>query len=170
MSRRAQVFVPGGPSRRRLRIAGQAVALGSALFVASAFGPQSAAPEDPPEPDRRPELQETLDTLVVSPPSAFEAFVQAAPAPPPPPAYPARPARAERTLARIRACESGGNYRARSASGRYRGAYQMDRYTFASVGGSGDPAVASPAEQDHRAWLLLKQRGRSPWPVCGRVI
>jgi len=72
------------------------------------------------------------------------------------------------TLARIRACESGGNYRAVSSSGRYRGAYQFDRGTWASVGGSGDPAAASPAEQDYRALLLLRQRGTRPWPVCGR--
>jgi len=72
------------------------------------------------------------------------------------------------TLARIRACESGGNYRAVSSSGRYRGAYQFDRGTWASIGGSGDPAAASPAEQDYRALLLLRQRGTRPWPVCGR--
>jgi hypothetical protein len=72
------------------------------------------------------------------------------------------------TLARIRRCESGGNYGAVSASGRYRGAYQFDRRTWAGVGGSGDPAAASAAEQDHRALLLLRQRGTRPWPVCGR--
>lgn len=72
------------------------------------------------------------------------------------------------TLARIRACESGGNYRAVSSSGRYRGAYQFDRSTWASVGGSGDPAAAAPAEQDYRALVLLRQRGTRPWPVCGR--
>jgi Transglycosylase-like domain len=71
-------------------------------------------------------------------------------------------------LARIRACESGSNYQARSASGRYRGAYQFDRATFASVGGSGDPAAASPAEQDHRARLLLAKRGGQAWPVCAK--
>lgn len=72
------------------------------------------------------------------------------------------------TLARIRRCESGGRYGAVSSSGRYRGAYQFDRATWASVGGSGDPAAASPAEQDYRALMLLRQRGTRPWPVCGR--
>lgn len=72
------------------------------------------------------------------------------------------------TLARIRRCESGGNYSARSSSGRYRGAYQFDRATWAGVGGSGDPAAATAAEQDYRALLLLRQRGTRPWPVCGR--
>ncbi|HTO01743.1 MAG TPA: transglycosylase family protein, partial [Microthrixaceae bacterium] len=72
------------------------------------------------------------------------------------------------TLARIRRCESGGNYSIVSSSGRYRGAYQFDYRTWAGVGGSGDPAAASPAEQDYRALLLLRQRGTRPWPVCGR--
>ncbi|MCB1256013.1 MAG: transglycosylase family protein [Microthrixaceae bacterium] len=72
------------------------------------------------------------------------------------------------TLARIRRCESRGNYQIVSSSGRYRGAYQFDYRTWAGVGGSGDPAAASPAEQDYRALLLLRQRGTRPWPICGR--
>lgn len=72
------------------------------------------------------------------------------------------------TLARIRRCESRGNYSVVSASGRFRGAYQFDVTTWRGVGGSGDPAAASPAEQDYRALLLLRMRGTRPWPVCGR--
>ncbi len=71
-------------------------------------------------------------------------------------------------LSRIRACESGGNYGAVSGSGKYRGAYQFDYRTWASVGGSGDPAAASAAEQDARAAALMAQRGGNPWPVCSR--
>ena len=70
-------------------------------------------------------------------------------------------------LASIRACESGGNYGAVSSSGKYRGAYQFDQQTWESVGGSGDPAAASPAEQDQRAAALQQSRGNSPWPSCG---
>lgn len=70
----------------------------------------------------------------------------------------------------LRNCESGGNYRAVSPSGLYRGAYQFDLSTWASVGGSGDPINASPAEQDHRAQVLWSQRGSAPWPVCGRYL
>lgn len=69
-------------------------------------------------------------------------------------------------LARIAQCESGGNPSA--VSGPYRGLYQFDRQTWASVGGTGDPAAASPAEQTRRAQMLLAQRGTSAWPVCGR--
>ena len=71
-------------------------------------------------------------------------------------------------LAAIRQCESSGDYSAVSPSGTYRGAYQFDQQTWESVGGSGDPAAASPAEQDHRAQLLYAQRGAQPWPVCGQ--
>lgn len=67
----------------------------------------------------------------------------------------------------IKACESGGDYGAVSSSGKYRGAYQFDQQTWESVGGSGDPAAASPAEQDQRAATLQQQRGSSPWPSCG---
>ena len=70
-------------------------------------------------------------------------------------------------LASIRACESSGNYGAVSANGRYRGAYQFDQRTWQSGGGAGDPAAASPAEQDSRAARLQSQRGSNPWPNCG---
>ena len=71
-------------------------------------------------------------------------------------------------LAAIRACESGGDYSAVSSSGTYRGAYQFDQATWEAMGGSGDPAAASPAEQDMRAQMLYDQAGPSPWPVCGQ--
>lgn len=69
-------------------------------------------------------------------------------------------------LASIRACESGGNYATNTGNGYY-GAYQFDQQTWNSVGGSGNPANASPAEQDARANALIAQRGTSPWPNCG---
>jgi hypothetical protein len=71
------------------------------------------------------------------------------------------------TLEAIAACESGGDPTAVSADGTYHGLYQFDYGTWASVGGSGDPAVASPAEQTYRAALLYSQSGSSPWPICG---
>ena len=71
------------------------------------------------------------------------------------------------TLDAIGACESGGDPAAVSADGTYRGKYQFDYGTWASVGGSGDPAAAPESEQDYRAALLYSQSGTSPWPVCG---
>ncbi len=70
-------------------------------------------------------------------------------------------------LEQIAQCESGGNPRAISSDGTYRGKYQFDRQTWQSMGGSGDPARASEAEQDRRALALYRERGVSPWPACG---
>ena len=42
--------------------------------------------------------------------------------------------------------------------------------TWGTVGGEGNPADAHPAEQDARARLLFAQRGRQPWPICGRYL
>jgi hypothetical protein len=69
-------------------------------------------------------------------------------------------------LRKIAKCESGGNPRALSPSGRYRGKYQFDLATWRSIGGKGDPAKASEAEQDKRALKLYRKRGTAPWPNC----
>lgn len=71
-------------------------------------------------------------------------------------------------LAQVRKCESHGNYSIVSSTGRYRGAYQFSVQTWQGVGGSGDPAAASPAEQDMRALKLLRLQGKRAWPVCSR--
>ena len=71
-------------------------------------------------------------------------------------------------LAQVRRCESHGNYSIVSSTGRYRGAYQFSVQTWQGVGGTGDPAAASPAEQDMRALKLLRLQGKRAWPVCSR--
>lgn len=71
------------------------------------------------------------------------------------------------TLAAIRSCESGGHYSTDTGNGFY-GAYQFTLSTWRSVGGTGNPAAASRAEQDARAAQLYAQQGSAPWPVCGR--
>lgn len=71
-------------------------------------------------------------------------------------------------LAAIAQCESGGDPGAVSANGSYRGLFQFDYGTWASVGGSGDPAAASSEEQYRRAAMLYARSGAAPWPVCGR--
>ena len=71
-------------------------------------------------------------------------------------------------LAAIAQCESGGDPRAISAGGTYRGKYQFSFATWASVGGRGDPAAASETEQDRRAAILYRTGGPGHWPVCGR--
>jgi hypothetical protein len=72
------------------------------------------------------------------------------------------------TWAQLRSCESSGNYTAVAANGHY-GAYQFDIATWHSVGGTGDPSAASPAEQDYRALYLYRMRGWQPWQ-CARML
>ena len=71
------------------------------------------------------------------------------------------------TLQAIAQCESGGNPSTNTGNGFY-GKYQFTQSTWNSVGGSGNPAAASEAEQDRRAAMLYAREGASPWPVCGR--
>lgn len=76
--------------------------------------------------------------------------------------------RLPRVLREIAQCESGGNPRAVSPSGLYRGKFQFSRATWKGVGGRGsDPAKASEAHQDRMALRLYRQQGVSPWPSCG---
>jgi len=70
-------------------------------------------------------------------------------------------------LEAIAACESGGNPSTDTGNGFY-GKYQFTQQTWESVGGTGNPAAASEAEQDRRAAALYAQQGASPWPVCGQ--
>ncbi len=71
-------------------------------------------------------------------------------------------------LQKIAACESGGDPRAIGGGGLYRGKYQFHTGTWQSVGGEGDPAQASEAEQDKRAAILLARSGPGQWPVCSQ--
>lgn len=77
--------------------------------------------------------------------------------------------------AALRRCESGGNYRAVSANGSYRGAYQFSRSTWSSVASRSlphlvgvDPAAAAPGDQDAMAMALYRSSGSRPWPHCGK--
>jgi peptidoglycan hydrolase-like protein with peptidoglycan-binding domain len=70
-------------------------------------------------------------------------------------------------LRRIAECESGGNPRAISPGGTYRGKYQFSRSTWHNLGGAGDPADAPEWLQDKLALKLYRQSGTAPWPNCG---
>ncbi|MGD9572833.1 MAG: transglycosylase family protein [Thermoleophilia bacterium] len=91
----------------------------------------------------------------------------AAPATPSAPSGGGIPSDVAAHLARIAQCESGGNPRAVSSTGMYRGKYQFARSTWEGLGGVGDPAAAPEAEQDRLAAKLYAQSGPAPWPVCG---
>ena len=70
-------------------------------------------------------------------------------------------------LTRIAMCESGGNPHAISPGGMYRGLFQFSMATWAAIGGTGDPAQASVAEQYRLAAILYERSGSGQWPVCG---
>lgn len=72
-------------------------------------------------------------------------------------------------LAKLRACESGGNY-ANKKNPMYRGAYQYSYSTWANYGGYYDPADAPAAVQDEAARKTYLRRGWQPWPHCGSTL
>jgi hypothetical protein len=71
--------------------------------------------------------------------------------------------------AALRMCESSNRTNAVSRTGKYRGLYQFDLPTWKSVGGVGDPAQATRAEQHRRASILHSERGWQPWFTCGKI-
>ncbi|WP_250285307.1 MULTISPECIES: transglycosylase family protein [unclassified Frankia] len=68
-------------------------------------------------------------------------------------------------FAKLRQCESGGNYLINTGNGYY-GAYQFDAQTWHALGYSGLPSGAPPTLQDEAAYKLYNARGWSPWPSC----
>ena len=66
----------------------------------------------------------------------------------------------------IAECESGGDPRAVSPDGQYRGKYQFSQGTWEGLGGTGDPAEAPEWKQDRLALKLYRRSGNAPWPNC----
>jgi len=107
--------------------------------------------------------------VVLTPPF----IAQAAPAPAAAPAPPRPDDRVSRNgprgavaddgvWARLRACESPTN-----SGTLYRGYYQFSASSWASTGGTGDPAAASLEEQTARAqYLAAHSDPYHQWPVC----
>jgi hypothetical protein len=68
----------------------------------------------------------------------------------------------------IAQCESGGNPTTDTGNGFY-GKWQFTQGTWEAMGGTGNPAQASEAEQDARAAKLWNGgAGAGNWPVCSR--
>jgi hypothetical protein len=65
-------------------------------------------------------------------------------------------------LARLRACESNGNWRIVNSLG-YAGAYQFGGWAWDAAGGSGRPQDAHPLEQSYRAVILRRAYGLGQW-------
>lgn len=72
--------------------------------------------------------------------------------------------------AKLAQCESGGRASVVSSNGLYHGLYQFTVSTWRSVGGSGLPSQASPAEQTKRAQMLQAKAGWGQWPACSRKL
>ena len=72
------------------------------------------------------------------------------------------------TWYRLRMCESNNNYSINTGNDHF-GAYQFGLSTWRSVGGSGYPNRATPAEQDARALILYRERGWQPWQ-CASIL
>jgi hypothetical protein len=82
---------------------------------------------------------------------------------------PSHRVRLPRILRKIAECESGGDPRAVSSDGRYRGKFQFTRSTWRRLGGEGDPAKAPEWQQDKLALKLYRSEGVDPWGACGRA-
>jgi hypothetical protein len=81
---------------------------------------------------------------------------------------PQAPATAE-NFARLRQCESGGDYARRSGNGYY-GAYQFSPATWRSLGFAGLPSDAPADVQDQAATKLQVRSGWRQWPGCTRAL
>ena len=80
-------------------------------------------------------------------------------------------------LARLRACEAGGDYGSVGGGGSFRGAYQFTRQTWNATAGrfypelqGVDPAAAAPWDQDRMARALWAIGGPRNWPVCSKRV
>ena len=71
--------------------------------------------------------------------------------------------------ARLRQCESGGNYAISTGNGFY-GAYQFHPRTWRGLGYPGLPHQASPEMQDEAARKLQARSGWGQWPACSRKL
>ena len=72
---------------------------------------------------------------------------------------------------KIAQCESGGNPRAVSPNGLYRGLYQISASTWAAYGGTSyaaRPDLASPSQQLAVAQKIQLGQGWNAWPTCSR--
>lgn len=116
-------------------------------------------PEPPPPP---PTTTPTTAAHTAPPRASRTATTEA-------PAAPVYAASDEDAFARLRQCESGGNYQDNTGNGYY-GAYQFSADTWHGLGYSGLPSEASPEVQDEAAHRLRDRSGWSQWPACSRKL
>jgi hypothetical protein len=155
-----QVFKNG--SYRESLVAASPYWLAAKFTDSSVWDP----PPPPPPPPAPVVIAAAAPAAVVT---QAQAAVTARPAVLASPARPAAPASLSGAWACIAARESGGNPRAVNPSGYY-GMFQFSLATWHSVGGSGNPANASPQEQLMRAQMLQARSGWGQWSTasgCG---
>lgn len=70
---------------------------------------------------------------------------------------------------RLAECESNGNWSIDTGNGFY-GGLQFQQSSWEAVGGSGNPAHASKAEQIDRAEQLRQIQGWGAWPACSAAL
>lgn len=87
----------------------------------------------------------------------------------------ARPEPTPRQWYRLRMCESSDRPTVVSRNGKWHGLYQFDQRTWNGVAKKIDrrwvgvkPSKAPRSVQDAMAKQLYRERGRAPWPYCGR--
>ena len=141
---------------------------GRLLGVAAAL---DLVPSAGPPPAPRPPRGAPTPGLVAAPAAPVAVLVPVPlPAPAAPPVFaPPPPSGATPTdvWARLRTCESNGNYADDTGNGYY-GAYQFSLPTWQSLGLSGLPSQAPPAVQDDAARRLQARSGWGQWPACAR--
>ena len=166
-----------------------------AIHLVSAASPSSSSPVSSAADDTPVGLLRPAGTRFVKMLAVWTAY-QEAHAPPPPPApaptpvpvpkplavvaavahpattaarpvAPATSAASGGVWARLRQCESGGNYADNTGNGYY-GAYQFAAGTWHGLGYAGLPSAAPPAVQDQAAQKLQARSGWGQWPACSR--
>ena len=112
-----------------------------------------------------------LAPVAPQPPAAApDAAAPVEAAPPPAPAPSATPPMDDADaadFARLRQCESSGNYQDDTGNGYY-GAYQFSADTWHGLGYDGLPSEAPPEVQDEAARRLRDRSGWGQWPACSR--
>lgn len=155
----------------RYRLAAAMTALAALACDTPAHTPAPATHDTPPAASRRPDLVDTTRGLDQALADATRTTTPRAARSQPRPAHTDAnrpPAATGDIWTRLAECESGGNPRAVSPTGKYRGLLQFSIQTWRSVGMTGDPIDHTPAEQLAAGRRLQARSGFGQWRACAR--
>ena len=136
--------------------------------AAAAAAPKPAAPAATQGAPVNGGLVASVQQVVAPAPAPAPAAAAPSPAPTPPPAASAGGG-AGGNWARLRQCESGGNYQENTGNGFY-GAYQFSASTWTGLGYPGRPDQEPPGMQDAAAMQLQARSGWGQWPACSAAL